>query len=117
MQRRLSLAAALVHDPELMLLDEPTAGVDPILRRRFWDRFRELRDGGRTLIVSTQYVGEAAECDLVAVMVDGRVVHVAPPDQLASDAGVVATADEPLDYDEVFLRLVRAARREEAAVR
>ena len=65
MQRRLSLAAALIHDPELILLDEPTAGIDPILRERFWTYFRSLRDGGRTLIVSTQYVGEAADCDLV----------------------------------------------------
>ena len=49
MQRRLALAAVLAHDPEVLFLDEPTAGIDPILRRKFWDRFRELRDAGRTL--------------------------------------------------------------------
>src|SRR4051794_16604084 len=82
MQRRLSLAAALVHDPELILLDEPTAGIDPILRERFWSYFRSLRDTGRTLIVSTQYVGEAADCDLVAVMCAGRVIAIDNPDGL-----------------------------------
>ena len=60
MQRRLALAAAFVHDPAVAFLDEPTAGIDPILRARFWDQFRVLRDAGRTLIVTTQYVGEAA---------------------------------------------------------
>jgi ABC-2 type transport system ATP-binding protein len=86
MQRRLALAATLVHDPELIFLDEPTAGVDPILRERFWSRFRELRDDGRTLVVSTQFVGEASNCDAVAVMTDGRLITVASPDQLRQHA-------------------------------
>ncbi len=86
MQRRLALAATLVHDPELLLLDEPTAGIDPILRERFWDRFRQLRDQGRTLLVSTQYVGEAAECDLVAVMDHGRLVTFGTPQALRQQA-------------------------------
>jgi len=79
MQRRLALAATLVHEPELLFLDEPTAGVDPILRRRFWEHFRMLRDLGRTIIVPTQYVGEAVSCDLVAVMAAGRIITVQPP--------------------------------------
>jgi ABC-2 type transport system ATP-binding protein len=83
MQRRLTLAATLVHDPELLFLDEPTAGVDPILRERFWEHFRALRDEGRTIVVPTQYVGEAVACDLVAVMAAGRLVTVRGPDDLA----------------------------------
>ena len=79
MQRRLALAAALVHEPDLVLLDEPTAGIDPILRERFWTYFQTLRDAGRTLIVSTQYVGEAEECDVVAVMFAGRVLAFDTP--------------------------------------
>jgi ABC-2 type transport system ATP-binding protein len=82
MQRRLVLAATLVHGPELLFLDEPTAGIDPILRDRFWGRFRDLRDAGRTLVVTTQYVGEAASCDLVAVMSEGRLLVVDSPEGL-----------------------------------
>jgi ABC-2 type transport system ATP-binding protein len=82
MQRRLSLAATLVHDPELVFLDEPTAGVDPILRRRFWDRFKELQQEGRTLFITTQYVSEATYCDYVGVMANGRLLMVETPDEL-----------------------------------
>ncbi|MGQ0600337.1 MAG: ABC transporter ATP-binding protein [Anaerolineales bacterium] len=82
MQRRLSLAATLVHDPELMFLDEPTAGIDPMLRRKFWDYFRELQGRGRTLFITTQYVGEAAYCDLVGVMAEGRLLLVETPENL-----------------------------------
>ena len=83
MQRRLALAATLVHEPELLYLDEPTAGVDPILRERFWTHFRALRDRGISIIVPTQYVGEAVSCDAVAVMAHGRLIALQPPDQLA----------------------------------
>jgi ABC-2 type transport system ATP-binding protein len=86
MQRRLSLAATLIHDPDFIFLDEPTAGIDPILRRRFWDHFVALRNKGRTLFVTTQYVGEAAYCDLVAVMAKGRLLMTATPDQLRKKA-------------------------------
>lgn len=82
MKRRLSLAATLIHQPELMFLDEPTAGIDPILRRKFWDRFSALKDQGKTLIVTTQYVGEAAYCDFVAVLADGELLLVETPDGL-----------------------------------
>jgi ABC-2 type transport system ATP-binding protein len=82
MQRRVALAQALVADPELIVLDEPTAGVDPVLRARFWTHFRSLRNAGRTLLVSTQYVAEAADCDVVAVMCAGRIVAIEPPQAL-----------------------------------
>ena len=86
MQRRLSLAATLVHQPKYVFLDEPTAGVDPILRKRFWDHFVALRDAGHTLLVTTQYVGEAAYCDLVGVMVKGRMLMVETPGNLRKRA-------------------------------
>lgn len=82
MQRRLSLAAALVHKPELIFLDEPTAGIDPVLRHKFWDYFQALKAQGRTLVVTTQYVSEAAYCDYVAVMSEGRLLMVETPDDL-----------------------------------
>jgi ABC-2 type transport system ATP-binding protein len=86
MQRRLSLAATLIHDPKFIFLDEPTAGIDPLLRRRFWDHFVALRNKGRTLFVTTQYVGEAAYCDQVAVMAKGRMLMVETPERLRKRA-------------------------------
>jgi ABC-2 type transport system ATP-binding protein len=105
MQRRLALAAAFVHDPALAFLDEPTAGIDPILRARFWDQFRVLRDAGRTLIVTTQYVGEAAACDVVGVLSAGELVFFGTPDELLSLAGLT----EP-DFDAAFVHLIERHR-------
>jgi ABC-2 type transport system ATP-binding protein len=82
MQRRLSLATTLIHDPQLIFLDEPTAGIDPVLRRKFWDYFRILRDEGHTLFVTTQYVGEAAYCDYVGVLRQGQLLMVETPTDL-----------------------------------
>lgn len=81
-KRRVMLAATLVHQPELIFLDEPTAGLDPVLRRKLWDRFDELAEAGRSLLVTTQYVGEAAYCDLVAVLAEGRVLAFDAPEDL-----------------------------------
>lgn len=102
MQRRLSLAATLAHDPELIFLDEPTAGVDPMLREKFWEHFRALRDQGRSLFITTQYVGEAAYCDLIGIMDEGQLIIVDTPDRLRDKAygGEVVDlrTEEPVDY-------------------
>jgi ABC-2 type transport system ATP-binding protein len=91
MRRRLQLACALLHEPSVLVFDEPTAGIDPILRARFWDHFRSLRDEGRTLVITTQYVTEAEYCDQVALMDEGRVVALGSPAELRQRAfrGVV----------------------------
>lgn len=86
MQRRLELACALVHDPTLLILDEPTAGIDPLLRSRIWDELHRLRDAGRTLLVTTQHVHEADQCDYVALIAHGRLAALAPPDELRRTA-------------------------------
>jgi ABC-2 type transport system ATP-binding protein len=86
MKRRLELACALLHEPSVLFFDEPTAGVDPILRARFWDHFRTLRDRGHTLFVTTQYVTEAEYCDQVALMDEGRLVALGSPDELRREA-------------------------------
>src|SRR4051794_3430201 len=85
-QRRVALGSALVHDPELLILDEPTVGIDPLLRGQVWTELRRLRDDGRTLLVTTQYVTEAESCDLVALIAGGRLVALDTPDALRRKA-------------------------------
>jgi ABC-2 type transport system ATP-binding protein len=103
MNRRLSLAAALVNNPELIFLDEPTAGVDPILRHKFWGYFKELQAESRTLIITTQYVGEADYCDLVGVMFQGRLLKVDTPEKLRRDAFggelIVLATNERIEFE------------------
>lgn len=79
MKQRVSLACALVHEPRLLLLDEPTAGIDPKLREAFWEHFRNLASQGVTLLVSTHLMDEALSCDRVAVMRDGAVLACDTP--------------------------------------
>jgi ABC-2 type transport system ATP-binding protein len=86
MQRRLELACALVHQPRLLILDEPTAGIDPLLRTRVWQELERLRATGVTVIVTTQYVTEAEYCDAVALISEGQLVGFAPPQELRRQA-------------------------------
>lgn len=106
MKRRLALSAALLHDPELLFLDEPTAGIDPMLRRSLWEHLIELRDEGRTLFVTTQYVDEAAYCDRVGVLAHGRVVAEGTPDELrrAAAGGDPIVMEPSVPFDEVTAR-------------
>jgi len=102
MNRRLSLAATLVHNPQLLFLDEPTAGIDPILRVKFWDYFKQLQAEGHTLVVTTQYVGEAAYCDLIGIMSKGKLLLVDTPEGLRRRAfgGEIVTivTEERIEY-------------------
>ena len=86
MQRRLELACALVHDPSLLFLDEPTAGLDPLLRERVWQELHRLRRDGRTMVVTTQYLNEAEACDSVGLIAEGRLIALATPDELRRQA-------------------------------
>jgi len=86
MRRRLELACALVHEPDLIILDEPTAGIDPLLRTTIWEELHRIRDAGRTLLVTTQHVSEAEECDMVALIVGGTIIALATPDELRRSA-------------------------------
>lgn len=86
MQRRLELACALVHEPALLVLDEPTAGIDPMLRTQVWDELARLRDEGVTILLSTQYVTEAEYCDGVALIATGQLVALASPEEVRRQA-------------------------------
>ncbi len=82
MQKKLALACTLIHSPEIIFLDEPTTGVDPVSRREFWDILTELHLDGVTLFVSTPYMDEAERCSRVALMFDGSVVACDAPDRI-----------------------------------
>ena len=98
---RVSLAAALVGDPELLVLDEPTVGLDPVLRRDLWRLFHELADSGRTLLVSSHVMDEADRCDALLLLRDGLLLAQDTPASIRARTGAE-------QLDEAFLRLVDA---------
>jgi len=111
-KQRLSLACALLHEPDALLLDEPTIGLDPALRREFWDHFHELNERGRTVLLSTHYLHEAEWCGRVGLMQRGRLIAEGTPDALRRDAarrsGRTGPKDAP-DMEDVFLILTGAS--------
>ena len=103
---RASLACALVGSPEVLVLDEPTVGLDPVLRVELWGRFHALADAGTTLIVSSHVMDEAGRCDRLLLLRDGELIADSTPAQLRADG-------RSQDLEEAFLNVVRA--REEVA--
>jgi ABC-2 type transport system ATP-binding protein len=99
MIRRASLACAVVHDPDVLFLDEPTVGLDPELRATMWDAFRDRRDAGALTLVSTHYLGEASRCDRVLFLREGRVLAFDAPDAFLERTGAA-------DLEGAFLRLL-----------
>jgi ABC-2 type transport system ATP-binding protein len=87
-KQRLALAACMMHEPELLLLDEPTAGVDPKARREFWDTIHEVADKGVTVLVSTHYMDEAVQCDYIAYIAYGKKLIDAPSGELVDQVGL-----------------------------
>ena len=96
---RVSLAAALVGSPELLVLDEPTVGLDPVLRRDLWDLFHRLADGGTTLVVSSHVMDEATRCDRLLLLREGRILADETPDGLLARTGTA-------DAEQAFLALI-----------
>lgn len=101
MTRRTSLACAIVHEPELLLLDEPTVGLDPELREAMWAGFQERTAQGVLALISTHYLGEARHCDRVVFLREGRVLAQNPPDVFLSQTGTS-------DLEDAFLKLLQA---------
>ncbi|XKE95346.1 ABC transporter ATP-binding protein [Metaplanococcus flavidus] len=102
MKRRLSLAIALVHDPKLLILDEPTVGIDPELRQSVWQELLELMAQGKTIILTTHVMDEAAKCEMIALVRDGGILASGSPEELKAKFGAS-------DLEGVFLAAGRGA--------
>lgn len=105
-KQKLAFSIAIIHDPDIVFLDEPTSGVDPITRRQFWELIYKAAEEGTTVFVTTHYMDEAEYCDRVSIMVDGRI------DALDSPSGLKEQFQAD-DIEEVFVELARGAKRAE----
>lgn len=105
-KQKLAFSVAIFHQPEIVFLDEPTGGVDPVTRRQFWDLIYEASENGITVFVTTHYMDEAEYCDRVSIMVDGKIEALDAPGNLKKRFGAA-------HMDDVFYELARGAKRTE----
>ncbi|MFT3919034.1 ABC transporter ATP-binding protein [Cloacibacterium sp.] len=103
-KQKLAFSVAIFHEPEIVFLDEPTGGVDPVTRRQFWDLIYEASENGITIFVTTHYMDEAEYCNRVSIMVDGKIVALDSPTNLKQQFNAK-------NMDEVFYQLARGAKR------
>ena len=106
-KQKLAFSVAIFHEPEIVFLDEPTGGVDPVTRREFWNMIYQASESGITIFVTTHYMDEAEYCNRVSIMVDGRIDALDTPSQLKINYNAAS-------MDEVFLKLARKATRVES---
>ena len=105
-KQKLAFSIAIMHDPDIVFLDEPTSGVDPITRRQFWEQIYKASEEGTTVFVTTHYMDEAEYCDRVSIMVDGKIEALDTPSGMKQQFGAA-------DIEEVFIELARGAKRAE----
>ena len=103
-KQKLAFSVAVIHEPKIVFLDEPTGGVDPVTRRQFWDLIYSAADRGITIFVTTHYMDEAEYCNRVSIMVDGVIEALDTPDNLKKQFSASS-------MDEVFYELAREAKR------
>lgn len=105
-RQKLSFSVAILHNPSLVFLDEPTGGVDPLTRRQFWDMIYTAAENGTSIFVTTHYMDEAEYCDRISIMVDGRIEAMGKPSELKQQFSAA-------NMDDVFYQLARGAKRKE----
>jgi ABC-2 type transport system ATP-binding protein len=105
-KQRLALACALMHEPEILFLDEPTSGVDPLARREFWTRINTLAGQGVTVMVTTHFMEEAEYCDRLAIMAEGEILTIGKPGGIKAQARSEALSEPTLE--DAFVRLIQA---------
>jgi ABC-2 type transport system ATP-binding protein len=99
-KQRLALGSAMLHQPEILFLDEPTGGVDPIMRRNFWEMIHRLASEGTTIFVTTHYMDEAEYCHRISIMNHGKIVAMGEPSRLKAEFGLTTIQD-------VFIKLIK----------
>ena len=109
-KQRLAMAAALIHEPEILFLDEPTSGADPLARREFWRRITALAEQGVTVIVTTHFMEEAEYCDRVVIMDAGQLLARGTPAEIRAHAP--ETEDREPTMEDAFIAVVEEARHE-----
>ena len=107
-KQRLSMAAALLHEPLIIFLDEPTSGIDPLARRNFWQQITELAAEGKTIIVTTHFMEEAEYCDRIMIQDQGKMLAIGTPSEIRAQAGI-----DVVDMNEAFIAIVENAREKE----
>ena len=102
-RQRLALGCSLLHKPDILFLDEPTSGVDPVTRSHFWNFIKQLAAGGMTIFVTTHYMDEARLCERIVLINEGRIVETGSPAQIIADA----CPDQPdADLNDAFIKLM-----------
>ena len=107
-KQRLAMAVGLLHEPEILFLDEPTSGTDPLKRREFWRRITALSELGTTIIITTHFMEEAEYCDRIVIQDAGRLLALGTPQEVRMQAGGEGAR---LDMEEAFIRIVEQERR------
>jgi len=105
-KQKLAFSVAIFHEPQIVFLDEPTGGVDPVTRRQFWNMIYDATDRGITIFVTTHYMDEAEYCDRISIMVDGKIAALDTPANLKKQFNAK-------NMDDVFYELARGAKRVE----
>jgi ABC-2 type transport system ATP-binding protein len=115
-KQRLALGGAILHDPPILFLDEPTSGVDPVMRRNFWELIYEFSRSGKTIFVTTHYMDEAEHCNRIALIIAGKIIALGTPDNLKNDLPYNVYSLRVDDFIAVFDKIARLDFIEDAAI-
>jgi ABC-2 type transport system ATP-binding protein len=112
-RQRLAMATGLLHEPEILFLDEPTSGADPLARREFWRRITALAEGGTTVVITTHFMEEAEYCDRIVIQDAGKVLAIGTPLEVRTQALNGEHGEKRIDMEQAFIGIVEKARQKD----